>query len=60
MTRAAFDDEGYFKTGDFAQLRDGEYIFSGRANTDCTLPPLSLLFYTIFRPLPCCLIPSTD
>lgn len=37
MTGAAFDDEGYFKTGDFAQLRDGEYIFSGRANSDYIL-----------------------
>ncbi|UKZ72529.1 hypothetical protein TrVFT333_000159 [Trichoderma virens FT-333] len=36
-TKAAFDAEGYFKTGDFAELKDGEYIFSGRANTDYIL-----------------------
>ncbi|KAL9470884.1 hypothetical protein ACSS6W_008825 [Trichoderma asperelloides] len=36
-TKAAFDDEGYFKTGDFAELKDGEYIFSGRANADYIL-----------------------
>lgn len=34
-TQAAFDDEGYFKTGDLAVLRDGEYIFAGRVNVDC-------------------------
>ncbi|KAF4504454.1 hypothetical protein G6O67_007904 [Ophiocordyceps sinensis] len=33
-TQAAFDDEGYFKTGDLAVLRDGEYIFAGRVNVD--------------------------
>ncbi|KAM0461603.1 hypothetical protein ACHAPV_004311 [Trichoderma viride] len=36
-TNAAFDAEGYFKTGDFAELKDGEYIFSGRANADYIL-----------------------
>lgn len=46
-TKAAFDDEGYFKTGDFAELKDGEYIFSGRANTDCkTFSHKLLLLYS--------------
>lgn len=36
-TQAAFDDEGYFKTGDLGKFEDGEYIFAGRANTDCEL-----------------------
>jgi malonyl-CoA/methylmalonyl-CoA synthetase len=34
-TRAAFDEEGYYKTGDLAEIRDGQYFFVGRANSDC-------------------------
>ncbi|KAM4066050.1 AMP-binding enzyme [Hirsutella rhossiliensis] len=33
-TRDAFDDEGYFKTGDLAYLKDGEFVFAGRSNAD--------------------------
>ncbi|KAK5994002.1 Acyl-CoA ligase oryP-like protein [Cladobotryum mycophilum] len=33
-TKAAFDEEGYFKTGDYGEFRDGEYYFCGRANAD--------------------------
>lgn len=36
-TKASFDDEGFFKTGDLAHLESGEYIFDGRAKTDCKL-----------------------
>ncbi|PNP44388.1 hypothetical protein TGAMA5MH_03994 [Trichoderma gamsii] len=36
-SKAAFDAEGYFKTGDFAELKNGEFIFSGRANADYIL-----------------------
>ncbi|KAM0522964.1 hypothetical protein ACHAPE_001453 [Trichoderma viride] len=36
-TKAAFDAEGYFKTGDFAEKKNGEFIFSGRANADYIL-----------------------
>ncbi|UKZ70905.1 uncharacterized protein TrAtP1_011876 [Trichoderma atroviride] len=36
-TKAAFDADGYFKTGDFAERKDGEFIFSGRANADYIL-----------------------
>ncbi|KKO97290.1 hypothetical protein THAR02_10610 [Trichoderma harzianum] len=34
LTRAAFDEEGYYRTGDLAELRDGQYYFTGRQNTD--------------------------
>ncbi|PNP49778.1 hypothetical protein THARTR1_09546 [Trichoderma harzianum] len=34
LTRAAFDEEGYYKTGDLAELRDGQYYFTGRKNSD--------------------------
>ncbi|GAB1318646.1 hypothetical protein MFIFM68171_08856 [Madurella fahalii] len=33
-TRAAFDKDGFYKTGDMAELKDGEYFFAGRAATD--------------------------
>src|ERR1700754_2348376 len=36
LTQQAFDEEGYYKTGDLAELKDGQYIFGGRANSDCT------------------------
>ncbi|OBT53698.1 hypothetical protein VE04_06328 [Pseudogymnoascus sp. 24MN13] len=36
-TQAAFDEDGYFKTGDLGELKDGEYIFAGRANADYVL-----------------------
>ncbi len=35
LSRDAFDDEGYYKTGDLAELRDGQYYFTGRENSDC-------------------------
>ena len=35
LTQDAFDEEGYFKTGDLAILKNGEYIFAGRASNDC-------------------------
>ncbi|OBS21185.1 hypothetical protein FPOA_07523 [Fusarium poae] len=34
LTKAAFDNEGYYKTGDLAELRDGQYWFRGRASSD--------------------------
>ncbi|KAF5530140.1 acetyl synthetase [Fusarium mexicanum] len=34
LTEAAFDDEGYYKTGDLAELKDGQYWFRGRASSD--------------------------
>ncbi|KAK2865068.1 hypothetical protein FQN49_003946 [Arthroderma sp. PD_2] len=36
-TKAAFDEEGYFKTGDLAELKDDTYIFRGRAAADYIL-----------------------
>ncbi|CAM1509752.1 Fc.00g000870.m01.CDS01 [Cosmosporella sp. VM-42] len=33
-TRSAFDEDGYFKTGDLAQIEDGEHVFTGRATSD--------------------------
>lgn len=35
MTRAALDPDGYYKTGDLAELKNGEYVFHGRASSDC-------------------------
>jgi malonyl-CoA/methylmalonyl-CoA synthetase len=34
-TRAAFNNEGYYKTGDVAEIREGQYYFVGRADSDC-------------------------
>ncbi|PKK48947.1 hypothetical protein CI102_7970 [Trichoderma harzianum] len=42
LTRAAFDEEGYYKTGDLAELRDGQYYFTGRKNHD-------FAFFRFFR-----------
>ncbi|POR37072.1 Acyl-CoA synthetase family member 3, mitochondrial [Tolypocladium paradoxum] len=33
-SKAAFDEEGYLKTGDLAHIVDGEYVFDGRATAD--------------------------
>ncbi|KAL2867571.1 class I adenylate-forming enzyme family protein [Aspergillus lucknowensis] len=33
-TQAAFDEEGYYRTGDMAELRDGEIILLGRERDD--------------------------
>ncbi|PNY29083.1 Uncharacterized protein TCAP_01016 [Tolypocladium capitatum] len=33
-TKAVFDDEGYFRTGDAAHLEDGQYVFDGRIGSD--------------------------
>lgn len=41
-TEAAFDEEGYYKTGDLAELRDGQYVFAGRANSDCEFHSFSV------------------
>lgn len=38
ITSAALDEDGYFRTGDLAELKDGEYLFRGRALSDCSLP----------------------
>lgn len=35
MTRAAFDHDGYYKTGDVADKCGDEYVFRGRASSDC-------------------------
>ncbi|KJZ74545.1 hypothetical protein HIM_06141 [Hirsutella minnesotensis 3608] len=37
LTSAALDENGYFKTGDLAELKDGEYLFRGRAISDFIL-----------------------
>lgn len=36
-TASAFDEEGYFKTGDLAKIVEGEYVFTGRASVGCKL-----------------------
>ncbi|KAF4219339.1 hypothetical protein CNMCM8980_003070 [Aspergillus fumigatiaffinis] len=33
-TRAAFDEEGYYKTGDFGRLVGDQYVIDGRSSTD--------------------------
>ncbi|KAF2970750.1 hypothetical protein GQX73_g2827 [Xylaria multiplex] len=33
-TRAVFDEEGYYKTGDIAELKDGEILLHGRERDD--------------------------
>ncbi|KJZ76351.1 hypothetical protein HIM_04080 [Hirsutella minnesotensis 3608] len=33
-TRAAFDHDGYLKTGDVGYIADADYVFQGRANDD--------------------------
>ncbi|RAL08710.1 class I adenylate-forming enzyme family protein [Aspergillus homomorphus CBS 101889] len=33
-TKAAFDDKGYFRTGDLAHMEGDEFIFEGRASSD--------------------------
>ncbi|KJZ74636.1 hypothetical protein HIM_05986 [Hirsutella minnesotensis 3608] len=33
-TTAAFDEQGYLKTGDLGLYINGEYVFNGRSNTD--------------------------
>ncbi|KAK5806778.1 hypothetical protein VI817_001036 [Penicillium citrinum] len=35
--RNAFDSEGYYKTNDLAEYKDGEYVFRGRSNADFVL-----------------------
>jgi malonyl-CoA/methylmalonyl-CoA synthetase len=34
QTREAFDQDGYFKTGDLSKMINNEFIFHGRANSD--------------------------
>lgn len=34
-TRAAFDEEGYYHTGDMVDMRDGELLLLGRERDDC-------------------------
>jgi acyl-CoA synthetase (AMP-forming)/AMP-acid ligase II len=34
-TKAAFDADGWYKTGDEAHLVNGEYIIDGRIGADC-------------------------
>ncbi|RDL35780.1 Uncharacterized protein BP5553_06392 [Venustampulla echinocandica] len=34
ITKQSFDDEGYYRTGDLAELKDGQFVFGGRANAD--------------------------
>ncbi|KAK5996040.1 Acyl-CoA ligase oryP [Cladobotryum mycophilum] len=33
-TKEAFNEDGYYKSGDLAELKDGELLFLGRANND--------------------------
>lgn len=35
-TRACFDDEGFYKTGDRAHRVGEDYYFDGRNSCDCT------------------------
>lgn len=34
-TEAAFDEDGFYKTGDIAQRVGNQYFFQGRAYSDC-------------------------
>lgn len=34
-TKAAFDEDGFFNTGDIAHRVGNRYFFDGRASTDC-------------------------
>lgn len=34
-TKRAFDNEGYFRTGDLLRRIGDEYVFEGRASIDC-------------------------
>jgi malonyl-CoA/methylmalonyl-CoA synthetase len=34
-TEQAFEDEGYFKTGDYVRRVGGQYVIDGRINSDC-------------------------
>ena len=34
-TQAAFTSDGFFKTGDYAHLVNGEYVIDGRTSSDC-------------------------
>jgi hypothetical protein len=34
-TRAAFTDDGFYRTGDVAHMDGDEFIFDGRVSTDC-------------------------
>lgn len=39
-TAVSFDEEGYYKTGDFARLVGEDYVIEGRGSTDCMSTPL--------------------
>ncbi|OAQ99178.1 hypothetical protein LLEC1_01747 [Akanthomyces lecanii] len=43
-TKAAFDEGGFYKTGDIAELQQDELIFHGRERDDCTVPLCSVFF----------------
>lgn len=34
-TQRAFDEEGYYRTGDILRQVGEEYVFEGRASADC-------------------------
>lgn len=34
-TQRAFDEEGYYRTGDILRQVGEEYVFEGRASIDC-------------------------
>jgi malonyl-CoA/methylmalonyl-CoA synthetase len=38
-TKDAFDEEGFFKTGDLVRRVGACYFFEGRGDSDCTNPP---------------------
>lgn len=40
-TKSAFDDEGFYKTGDIVRRVGNQYFYEGRASCDCE----KLLFY---------------
>jgi hypothetical protein len=49
-TRAAFDEEGYYRTGDMADLENGELLLHGRERDDCKyfqIPILGFVFETL-------------
>jgi malonyl-CoA/methylmalonyl-CoA synthetase len=47
-TRAAFDDNGFYRTGDLVhQDEQGMFVFDGRVSADCKL--LSLLSFSLLH-----------
>lgn len=43
-TKTAIDEEGFYRTGDLAHRVGDEYIFDGRASTDCESNMVNITF----------------